>query len=275
MKVSVYEVGPRDGLQSLPVFVPTEMKTRLITSLYDAGLKKIEETSMAHPKIVPQMADAQEVYQRGAVLVMNQRGYERAIDTGARKINVVFSPCETFNLKNMKKTRSEIILMYKTFMKVPKKDVRVYISMAFGSPYSGTFSERDIRSCVKDAKKLGNTVVFSDTIGCGTTKQVKQFAKIAKEEKIRSSLHLHHKGDEEKAFELVKVGLFSGIKEFDSSIGGLGGCPFTEGSGANISTEKLVKHLTAWGFNCGIVPRDLAKPTNLANKIIRLQSQPL
>lgn len=274
MRVSIYEVGPRDGLQSLPKFVPTELKQDFIASLYEAGLKDIEETSMAHPKLVPQMADAEQVFHQGGVLVMNPKGYERAIAMGAKKINVVFSPCETFNLKNMKRTRSEIVLMYKT-LGIPKKNVRVYISMAFGSPYSGTFNEKEIRNCVKDAKMLGNTVVFADTVGCGTPKQVRLFAKIAKEEKMKSALHLHHKGNEDGAFELIKSGLFAGIKQFDSSIGGLGGCPFTENSGANISTEKLVKHFSAWGFNCGVEPKNLVKALNIAHKIKELQSKPL
>jgi hydroxymethylglutaryl-CoA lyase len=275
MRVSIYEVGPRDGLQSLPNFVPTDLKQEFIASLYGAGLKDIEETSMAHPKLVPQMADAEQVFHQGGVLVMNPKGYERAIAMGAKKINVVFSPCETFNLKNMKRTRSEIVLMYKTLLKIPKKDVRVYISMAFGSPYSGTFNEKEIRNCVKDAKMLGNTVVFADTIGCGTPKQVRLFAKIAKEERIKSALHLHHKGNEDEAFELIKSGLFAGIKQFDSSIGGLGGCPFTENSGANISTEKLVKHFSAWGFSCGVEPKNLVTALNIAHKIKELQSKSL
>lgn len=251
------------------------MKNEFISSLYDAGFKNIEEASMAHPKLVPQMADAEQVFQRGSVLVMNRRGYDRAMSIGAKKINIVFSPCETFNLKNMNRTRSEIILMYKTFMNIPKKDVRVYISMAFGSPYSGRFSESQIRSCIRDAKMFGNTVVFADTTGLGTAKQVKLFAKIAKEERIKSALHLHHKGNEDETFELVKAGLFAGIKQFDSSIGGLGGCPFTENSGANISTEKLVKHLSSWGFNSGIDSRGLIKPLKLAKKMLELQSKPL
>ena len=275
MRVSIYEVSPRDGLQSLPHFIPTELKKEFISSLYEAGFKDVEETSMAHPKLVPQMADAQEVFQRGAVLVMNRKGYERAIEMGAKKINLVFSPCETFNMKNMGKTRSEIILMYKTFLNVPKKDVRVYISMAFGSPYSGKFDKKLIRNCIRDAKMFGNTVVFADTVGCGTPKQVKIFAQIAKEENMRCALHLHHKGDEDKAIELVKAGLFAGIKQFDSSLGGLGGCPFTENSGANISTETLVKHLNSWGFSCGISPSDLVTPKRLVSKILEIQSQPL
>lgn len=139
MNISIYEVGPRDGLQALKQPVETATKQQLIASLYDAGLQSIEEVSFAHPNLVPQMADAEEVFNRGSALVMNRRGFDRAVATGVEKFNIVFSPCEAFNMKNMGKTRSEIVLMYKTFMdKVPKRNVRVYISMAFGSPYSGT-----------------------------------------------------------------------------------------------------------------------------------------
>jgi hydroxymethylglutaryl-CoA lyase len=98
MDVTIYEVGPRDGLQKIEEFIPTQTKIDLINALYDAGLEHIEETSFAHPKYVPQMADAEKVFQKGAVLVMNGRGLDRALAVGAEKINIVFSPCETFNL---------------------------------------------------------------------------------------------------------------------------------------------------------------------------------
>jgi len=112
MRVSVYEVGPRDGLQNIKQIIDTETKVRLIHSLYDAGLESVEEVSFAHPKLVPQMADAEQVFQHGGVLVMNQRGFDRAKAAGAEKFNIVFSPCEEFNMRNMKKTRSEIVQMY-------------------------------------------------------------------------------------------------------------------------------------------------------------------
>lgn len=268
MRVSVYEVGPRDGLQSLKRPVETSTKINLIDALYSAGLKNIEETSFAHPKLVPQMADADEVFRKGSVLIMNKRGYDRAVAVGATKFNIVFSPCETFNMKNMGKTRSEIVLMYKTFMdKVPKKNVRVYISMAFGSPYSGIPNTKTLLSCIRDAKMFGRTVVFSDTVGAGTRKEVMKLAQMAKKERVKPALHLHHTGDESKPLELIRAGLFSGIKEFDSSIGGLGGCPFTENSGANISTETLVRHLTAWGFECGVNKAGLTTASKIAEKI--------
>ena len=267
MRVSVYEVSPRDGLQNLPVFVDTEIKRRLIDNLYSAGIKKIEETSTAHPKLVPQMADAEKVFRKGSVLVMNKKGYDRALAMGAEKINIVFSPCEEFNMKNMKKTRSEIILMYKTFMKIPKKNVRAYISMSFGSPYSGEVRENTMRSCIRDAKMFADTIVFADTVGVATPKKMKSLIKLAKEEDVKIAIHLHHKGDEDKAMEIVKVALFGGVKEFDSSIGGLGGCPFSEDSGANISTERLVRSLHSWGFSTGIDIQRLIVAGKLATRI--------
>ena len=267
MRVSVYEVSPRDGLQNLPVFVDTEIKRRLIDNLYSAGIKKIEETSTAHPKLVPQMADAEKVFRKGSVLVMNKKGYDRALAMGAEKINIVFSPCEEFNMKNMKKTRSEIILMYKTFMKIPKKNVRAYISMSFGSPYSGEVRENTMRSCIRDAKMFADTIVFADTVGVATPRKMKSLIKLAKEEDVKIAIHLHHKGDEDKAMEIVKVALFGGVKEFDSSIGGLGGCPFSEDSGANISTERLVRSLHSWGFSTGINIQRLIVAGKLATRI--------
>lgn len=273
MKVSVYEVGPRDGLQGLEQPVKTETKIQLINALYNAGLENIEETSFAHPRLVPQMADAEDVFQKGSVLVMNKRGYDRAMAVGAEKINIVFSPCETFNMKNMGKTRSEIVLMYKTFMKIPKENVRVYISMAFGSPYSGIVSPQTLKSCITDAKMFGNTIVFSDTVGCASNEEVALWAEMAFDRKITPALHLHHKGNEEKALTLVKTGLLNGIREFDTSIAGLGGCPFTENSGGNLATETLVRHLNAWGFDCGLTEDDLQVASVIATRILLAEKE--
>jgi len=274
MKVSIYEVGPRDGLQGLEQPIKTETKIQLINALYNAGLENIEETSFVHPRLVPQMADAEDVFQKGSVLVMNKRGYERAMAVGAEKINIVFSPCETFNMKNMGKTRSEIVLMYKTFLdKTPKENVRVYISMAFGSPYSGIISPLTMQSCINDAKMFGNTIVFADTVGSASNEEVALWAGMAHDRNITAALHLHHKGNEEKALTLVKTGLLNGIKEFDSSIGGLGGCPFTENSGGNIATETLVRHLNAWGFDCGLTEDDLQVASVIATRILLAEKE--
>ena len=273
MNITVYEVGPRDGLQNLKHFIPTEIKKGLIDELYKAGLTHIEETSFAHPKYVPQMADAEKVFTKGSVLVMNQRGLDRALSVGAEKINIVFSPCEEFNMKNFGKTRSELITMYYTMLNgIPKNNIRVYISMAFGSPYTGVISPKMMRLCIKDAKLLGETVVFSDTVGAATKEEVALWADMAKENNLKAAIHIHHNGDEAKALSTVRYAIFEGITEIDSSIGGLGGCPFVEESGANLSTEVLVRHLQAWGFDCGVKENKLKPALKIVKEIKYLQN---
>ena len=272
MKVKIYEVGPRDGLQALSYFVDTATKIELINTLYTAGLNDIEETSFAHPRLVPQMADAEDVFSGGSVLVMNKRGYERAKSVGAKKINIVFSPCEEFNKRNLGKTRDELYEQYSSFMgEVDKESVRVYLSMAFGSPYGGAVNFDLMKECIDDAKMFGNTVVFADTVGVGSTEEVAIYANMALEVNMTPALHLHHTGDEERAIDLVYAGINHGIREFDSSIGGLGGCPFAEESGANLSTETLVRYLNGWGCNTGIHQDDLIAALRIVSDI-RLKS---
>ena len=272
MRVKIYEVGPRDGLQALSHFVDTATKIELINTLYNAGLNDIEETSFAHPRLVPQMADAEDVFSGGSVLVMNKRGYERAKSVGAKKINIVFSPCEEFNKRNLGKSRDELYGEYSSFMgEVDKEDVRVYLSMAFGSPYGGAVNFDLMKECIHDAKMFGNTVVFADTVGVGSTEEVAMFANMALEMNMTPALHLHHTGDEERAIDLVYAGIKHGIREFDSSIGGLGGCPFAEESGANLSTETLVRYLNGWGCDTGIHQDDLIPALRIVSDI-RLKS---
>jgi hydroxymethylglutaryl-CoA lyase len=219
------------------------------------------------------MADAEKVFTKGSVLVMNQRGLERALSVGAEKINIVFSPCEEFNMKNFGKTRSELITMYYTMLNgMPKNNIRVYISMAFGSPYTGIISPKMMELCIKDAKILGKTVVFSDTIGMATKEEVALWADIAKENNLKAAIHIHHNGDEAKALSTVRYALLEGIKEIDSSIGGLGGCPFVEESGANLSTETLVRHLEVWGFDCGFKENKLKPALKIVKEIKYLQN---
>lgn len=221
MRLTVYEVGPRDGLQNLPVFVPTDVKRRLISELYKSGIEHIEEVSFVHPKRVPQMADAEDVYAYGAALVMNPKGMERALATGVKLFNVVFSPCETFNINNMGRSRTELVYIFKRMLQdIPKENVRVYISMAFGSPYSGEIPPYLLKQCVRDASMLGSTVVFADTVGRATREEIAIAAELARQYSLTSALHLHHsEGEEDKALERVKHGIFAGITQFDSSIG--------------------------------------------------------
>ena len=269
MSVTVYEVGPRDGLQSIKPFIDTDIKRQLISALYEAGLENIEEVSFAHPRLVPQMADAEDVFTgNGAGLVMNRRGFERARIINVEKINLVIAPCETFSMQNLGKPHREVVHEYRSFMNgYPKDKVRVYISMAFGSPNCSEVTEKRMKMMLKDAALFGNTVVFSDTIGIGCTDDVHKWTRMARDENLTPALHLHHKGDESRPLQLIRAGLIAGITEFDSSIGGLGGCPFAKGSGANLSTETLVRHLNSWGIDCGLNEVSLGKAAKIAWKI--------
>lgn len=266
MKVDIYEVGPRDGLQSLSHVVPIEKRRELINALYNAGIEHIEEVSFVHPKILPQMADAEKVFTgKGSALVLNQRGFDRAMAAGVELVNIVLSPCESFNMRNMGKRHGELMLTYRQMLKgYPKDKVRVYISMAFGSPDSGIFKRKHLDLMVRDAKMFGNTVVFADTVGAATSADIGMVADLAFENNMVPALHLHHRGDKSRPLSLVRAGLLAGIRQFDSSIGGLGGCPFAEGSGANLDTETLALHLDAWGFKTGIDERGLQAAKQLA-----------
>jgi len=269
-KISIYEVGPRDGLQTIKKLVPTRMKRALIDALRGAGLRSIETVSFAHPLYVPQMADAERVFDgQGAALVMNQRGMDRAIKSGVTYFNIVFSPSEEFNRRNLGCELNEAIARYAFMLEgIPKANVRVYISCYFGCPYEGDIPMSKRVRAIQAAKLFGDTVVLSDTVGVGTEHEVEVAAGICEKIGIRPALHLHHHADRELyALSLVRKGIECGIDEFDSSIAGLGGCPFVEGSPGNLATESLVNWLTARGYDCGVSIDDLANAKRIALKI--------
>tara|TARA_Y100001973_G_C5201660_1_gene338199 strand:- start:2051 stop:2899 length:849 start_codon:yes stop_codon:yes gene_type:complete len=269
-KISIYEVGPRDGLQTIKKVVPTRMKRALIDALRSAGLRSIETVSFAHPLYVPQMADAERVFDgQGAALVMNQRGMDRAIKSGVTYFNIVFSPSEEFNRRNLGCELNEAIARYAFMLEgIPKANVRIYISCYFGCPYEGDIPMSKRVRAIQAAKLFGDTVVLADTVGTGTEHEVEVAAGICEKVGIRPALHLHHLADRElHALSLVRKGIECGIDEFDSSIAGLGGCPFVEGSPGNLATESLVNWLTARGYDCGVSIDDLANAKRIALKI--------
>lgn len=268
-------MGPRDGLQTIKKIVPTRMKKALIEALRSAGLQSIETVSFAHPLYVPQMADAEKVFDgQGSALVMNQRGMDRAVKSGVTHFNIVFSPSEEFNRRNLGCELKEAIARYMFMLEgVPKANVRVYISCYFGCPYEGDIPMHKRIKVIQAAKLFGDTVVLSDTVGVGTEQEVEVGAGICDKVGIRPALHLHHKANrKEYAFSLVRKGIECGIREFDSSIGGLGGCPFVEGSPGNLATEELVNWLSARGHDCGVSIEDLANAKRIALKIADKQT---
>jgi len=268
--ITIYEVGPRDGLQTIKHTVSTQHKLELIESLQKAGLQNIEVTSFAHPKRIPQMADAEDVFQgQGSVLVMNQKGMDRALSVGATHFNVVYSPSEEFNERNLGCNTNTAIARYvKMLDGVPKENVRVYLSCFFGCPYEGEISRPQLTRAIATAKLLGSTVVLCDTVGVASQTDIRNAAMMCHQHGVKAALHLHHRENRvSHALSLVRVAIENGITEFDSSIGGLGGCPFMIGSCGNLPTESLVVWCNAHEIDCGLVWNDLIEPMRLARYI--------
>lgn len=263
--IRIFEVGPRDGLQNLPHVPSTKDKIELIKLLRDAGLKRIEIASFVHPKAVPNMADAEEVCAAFedntgfSVLVPNKRGLDRAIASGMTQFNIFYSPMDSFNVANYGLKQEQIIANYREALKgVPKDVVRVYISEAFEA------SQEQLTLAIQHGLEFGNRIVLCDTKGTATPYQITWGVQIAQGFTHEISLHLHHG---QHLMKNVATGYHNGVREFDASIGGLGGCPFVEGSGANLATEDLVKWCESEGIDCGVKSSDLKAARKLAHKI--------
>ena len=254
-EIIIYEVGPRDGLQNLDHIVPTEDKIKFINLLRRSGLSHIEVASFAHPKRVPQMADAEEVFDgQGSVLVMNQRGMDRAVKSGATYFNIVYSPSEQFNYRNLGCGLKDAVGRYiKMLEGVPKANVRVYISCYFGCPYEGKISDANLEKAIKFATLFGDTVVLSDTIGVAVPDDIVKAVDLVERYGLKPALHLHVKLDNLRGgLELVNTGYNAGIREFDSSMGGLGGCFLIEDSPGNLPTEALIAWAHEKDVDCGV-----------------------
>ena len=273
--VNLYEVGPRDGLQNIEEFTPTNEKIDLIHRLYDVGLKQMEITSFVHPKYVPNMADAEEVFQATrdignfAVLVPNQRGMDRAKAAGAKKVNVFFSASDSFNQANLGKNMDEIVGELDSMLQdTDTKNVRAYVSCAFGAP-NESVNERKVLEAMQAAQHMGDTVVLCDTVGKAHPSIIYRTLELSRHIDADIALHLHHRKDKkDNMFANIQTALEWGITEFDTSIGGLGGCPFVHGSGSNLSTNDMVRFLDKMGYETGLDIVEL-------NEIAKIYSKPL
>lgn len=262
--IRITEVGLRDGLQNQTVLVSSIDKLRLATALMDAGIRQLETVSFVHPKAVPQMADALEVSaglparsdMRYMALVPNLKGYERARSAGYANIAVVIASTDTFNLHNINMTRAEAELSCHGIIRQARADgmaVRAYISGALGCPYEGKTPASVVHQLCASMINGGATdIAISDTIGAGNPKQITEILKPLVQDHGSEifSLHLH----DTRGTALVNAwaGIECGVRHFDASIGGLGGCPFAPGATGNVATEDLVYLLHEAGFDTGI-----------------------
>jgi hydroxymethylglutaryl-CoA lyase len=263
-EVSIYEVSPRDGLQNESVTVATTRKVRLIEALIDAGLKRIEISSFVSPKWVPQLADAEEVVRlvpkhEGvtlSALCPNARGLERAVAAGVEEIGVFISASETHNLKNVNKTVADTLAVF-TDVVGPAVDagirVRGYVSTLWGCPYEGEVDPHEGYDIAKKLLELGcYQVSLGDTIGVGTPVQTRDILSLFLSDLPPDAIALHLHDTRGTALANVLVGLEMGVRTFDASVGGLGGCPYAPGAAGNLATEDLVYTLHGMGIGTGI-----------------------
>ena len=264
-RVTICEVGPRDGLQNEPNLVPLSVKAEFIERLVDAGHTVVETTSLVHPKWVPQLADADELLRalkpapgvRYPVLVPNQRGLERALDLGVRDIAVFGSVTETFARRNLNCTVDESLQMFAPVVAQAREagmPVRGYLSMCFGDPWEGRVAALSVLDVATRMMALGCTELsLGDTIGVATPGQVDAVLDVLLDAGIgieTIAVHFHDTYGQALANSLTA--LRRGVTTFDASAGGLGGCPYACSATGNLATEDLLWQLHGLGIETGI-----------------------
>lgn len=251
-KVKIVEVGPRDGLQNEKGVISTNVKVQLINMLSDAGLSYIEAGSFVNPKWVPQMADSEAVFLgiarkpnvTYAALVPNIQGYERAIKAGANEVAIFAAASEAFSQKNINCSIKESIDRFEILFSAAKTQnipVRGYISCVAGCPYSGAVDPKLVASIARELMAMGcYEISLGDTIGVGTANQIKKIIESVANEIAIHQIAVHMHDTYGQALTNVYASLEMGVSVIDSSIAGLGGCPYAAGASGNLATEDLV-----------------------------------
>lgn len=269
--IRIVEVGPRDGLQNEKSILSTEDKFHFISALTESGLKSIEVTSFVKAPAIPQMADAAELFGRVKnelsdkgisfpCLVPNLKGYETAKKLGVKEIALFTATSDSFTKKNINATVDESFERMKEVADAAREDkimVRGYISTAFGCPYEGTMDVKKLISVTKRLFELGvYEVSVGDTIGVAIPMQVRSYLRALKSEFPVGKLAMHFHDTRGMALTNIYASLEEGITTFDSSAGGLGGCPYAKGATGNVATEDVWYLLNSQGLDTGI---DIAK----------------
>jgi len=284
-KVKVVDVTARDGLQNEPKLVSTRDKLTLIEKLVRAGVSEIQATSFVHPKWVPQMADAEDVAAglgkftgvTFSALVPNLKGYERALAAGIRHMEFVIAASETFNRKNLNRTMAESLQLLEQTSRLAERDgvvLRVGFSTCFHCPFEGRISSQAVLNAVRAAREIAPwRIAICDTDGMAFPDQVKEtIGRLLGELKMkREDLALHFHDTYGRGLANTFAGLDAGIREYDSSTAGLGGCPYCPGASGNLATEDLVDFLEGMGHDTGI---DLEKLLDAAEFACRFSTRP-
>jgi len=263
-RVTVVEVGPRDGLQNESSIVPSSTKVAFIEALARAGLPVVEITAFVSPKWVPQMSDAADVARavtrregtRYLALVPNRTGLAQAIDTGLREIAIFAAASETFSRKNINQGIDDSLTAYADVAAEARRSglsVRGYLSTAFGCPYEGAVAVERVVEVAERLIEIGCAeVAVSDTIGVAHPRQVAEVVGAVSARVPLEKIALHFHDTRGTALANVYAALEAGIATFDSSAGGLGGCPYAPGAAGNLATEDLIYLLNGLGIETGV-----------------------
>lgn len=280
-RVSIYEVGPRDGLQNEAATIGTVRKLRLIDALIASGLSRIEITSFVSSHWIPQLADADRLADlvgerpgvRLSALCPNARGLARARVADVREVAVFLSASETHTRRNINKSIDQALATFREL--IPQAigyDMRVrgYVSTAWGCPYEGDIAPEKVLLLARTLLELGcYEVSLGDTIGVGTPLQTKRLLKLLLTEIPAEKLAMHMHDTRGQALANVLVGLELGVRTFDAAIGGLGGCPYAPGASGNLATEDLVYMLQHMGVETGVDAEKLFEAGRVAEAVLR------
>jgi hydroxymethylglutaryl-CoA lyase len=278
--VSVYEVSPRDGLQNEAKVVSIDDKKDLILALTRAGLRQIEVTSFVSPRWVPQLADAAELVAAlpatpgvtYSALCPNATGLERARSVGLKEVAIFLSASETHNQKNTNKSIERSLEVFEELIPVARDAgmrVRAYVSTVWGCPYEGPVDPKRALAITRDLIRWGvYQVSLGDTIGVGTPLETQRICALFLDEFAPEQLALHFHDTRGTALSNVLVGLMAGIRTFDASVGGLGGCPYAPGAAGNLATEDLVYMLHGMGLETGIDLEALIAAGQVAERVV-------
>jgi len=282
-KVKIVEVGPRDGLQNEKQLISTNTKIELIHDLVDAGLTYIEAGSFVNPKWVPQMADSGEVFssiQRKdnvtyAALIPNLQGFERAIAVGANEVAIFAAASEAFSQKNINCSIAESLQRFENIMQAAQEKnipVRGYISCVAGCPYQGEIDPLQVAQIAQDLLTMGcYEISLGDTIGVGTANQIKHLIDLTSKKIDINLLAVHMHDTYGQALANIYAALQMGVSVVDSSVAGLGGCPYAKGATGNVATEDLVYLLNGLNIEHGV---DLEKLIVAGDKISQVLNKP-
>lgn len=279
-RVFINEVGPRDGLQTLQKQISTEDKLALIRALAAAGVRDIEVSSFVSPKAVPQMADADALFARlpavegvrYSALVPNRRGLERALAAGVREVAVVLSATETMNLRNINMDLEQATAVcVETVRAAVAAGIRAkaYVAVAFICPFEGPVDPAVVRRLAGQMQASGAAeIVIADTIGAANPRAVGRLMSALAGEVGATQLSAHFHDTRGFALANIWASVESGVRKFDASLGGLGGCPFAPGAAGNVATEDVVLMLEQSGLRTGVDVAALRRAIALAEKLV-------